>query len=265
MMLVDSHCHLDDERLYPEVDAVLKRADAAGIKVLQTICTERKDFPIISALADMYPNLYCSFGIHPHHADKDIVDEDEILEAAQHKKVIGIGETGLDYFYENAPKEAQIESFKKHIRAARKLDLPVIIHSCDADDDTIAVMDEMREEGPYKALFHCFSSSTKLAEYGMKNDVFFSASGIITFKKSDEIREIFKKIPEDLLLVETDSPYLAPEPLRGKTCEPAYTAHTAQRLADIREVTIEQLAAATTNNFFALFNKAKRPEEFDAA
>lgn len=259
MMLVDSHCHLDDERLYPTVDAVLQRADAAGIKVLQTICTERKDFPVISALADMYPNVYCSFGIHPHHADKDIVDEAEILEAAQHPKVIGIGETGLDYFYENAPRDEQIESFKKHIRAARKLDLPVIIHSRDADDDTIAIMDEMREEGPYKALFHCFSSSAKLAEYGMKNDVFFSASGILTFKKSDELREIFKKVPEDLLLVETDAPYLAPVPMRGKTCEPAFTAHTAQRLADIREVPLEHIAKVTTENFFMLFNKAKPP------
>lgn len=259
MMLVDSHCHLDDERLYPNVDAILQRADAAGIKVLQTICTERKDFPVISALADMYPNVYCSFGIHPHHADKDIVEESEILEAAQHPKVIGIGETGLDYFYENAPRQEQIDSFKKHIRAARKLDLPVIIHSRDADDDTIAIMDEMREEGPYKALFHCFSSSPKLAEYGVKNDVSFSASGIITFKKSDELREIFKGIPEDLILVETDAPYLAPVPMRGKTCEPAFTAHTAQHLADIREVSLEHLAKVTTKNFFTLFNKAKPP------
>ena len=260
MMLVDSHCHLDDERLYPTVNSVLQRADAAGIKVLQTICTERKDFPVITALADMYPNVYCSFGIHPHHADEDVVTEEEILTAAQHPKVIGIGETGLDYFYENAPKAEQIESFKKHIRAARTLDLPVIIHTRDADDDTMAIMDEMREEGPYKALFHCFSSSPKIAEYGVKHGVFFSASGIITFKKSEELREVFKTIPEELLLVETDAPYLAPEPLRGKTCEPAYTLHTAQRLADIRGVTLDHLAEVTTNNFFKLFSKAKRPD-----
>lgn len=260
MFLVDSHCHLDDERLYGEVDAVLQRADAAGVKVLQTICTQRKDFPVISALSETYPNLYCSFGIHPHHADTDVVDEAEIITAAQHPKVIGIGETGLDYFYENAPKAEQIESFKRHIRAARTLGLPVIIHSRDADDDTIAIMDDLRQEGAYKALFHCFSSTAKLAQYGVEKGVYFSASGIITFKKSNELRDIFKSIPEELLLVETDAPYLAPEPMRGKTCEPAYTAHTAQRLADIRGVTVQQLASATTANFFKLFSKAKHPD-----
>ncbi len=255
-MLVDSHCHLDDEKLLPEIESILQRADEAGIKVMQTICTQRKDFPIIKDLAESHSNIYCSFGIHPHSAADDIVDEAEIIEAAQHPKVIGIGETGLDYFYENSPRQEQIDSFKKHIRAARKLDLPVIIHSRDADDDTIAIMDEMREEGAYKALFHCFSSSKRLADYGVKNGVYMSASGIITFKKSQELRDIFKEVPEDLLLVETDAPYLAPEPLRGKVCEPAFTAHTARRLADIREITLEHLASVTTANFFKLFNKA---------
>lgn len=259
MLIVDSHCHLDDERLYGDVDAVIKRAEEAGVKVIQTICTQRKDFPIIKELSEKYPHVYCSFGIHPHHADEDIVDEAEIIKMARHPKVIGIGETGLDYFYENAPKKEQIESFKRHIRSARTLDLPIIIHTRDADDDTVAIMDELREEGPYKALFHCFSSSPKLAEYGVKNGIYFSASGILTFKKSNELRDIFKNIPEERLLVETDAPYLAPEPMRGKTCEPAYTTHTAQRLADIRGISLEHLAQVTTDNFFILFNKAERP------
>lgn len=261
MHIVDSHCHLDDERLMQDLGDVLARAQEADVKTMQTICTRRDDFPVISDLAQKHDNIYCSFGIHPHHADEDIVSEDEIKAACQNPRVIGVGETGLDYYYENSPKKEQRESFIKHIRAARALDLPVIIHTREADDDTISIMDDMRAEGSFKALFHCFSSSMRLAEYGIDNDVYFSASGIVTFKKSNELREVFKLVPEDRLLVETDAPYLAPEPKRGKVCEPAFTAYTAQRVADIRGVSLADLAAKTTENFFTLFSKAKQPPE----
>lgn len=258
MVLVDSHCHLDDERFNGELDDILARADEAGIKYMQTICTQKSDFPIIHGLAQKHDNIFCSYGIHPHHAADDIVDIETIIEHGQKPKVIGIGETGLDYFYENSPKKEQIESFKKHIRAARKLDLPVIIHTRDADDDTIAVMEEMMAEGPFKALFHCFSSSMRLAKWGIENDVWFSASGIITFKNAQELRDSFKLVPSDRLLVETDAPYLAPVPHRGKRCEPAFTKDTAAYLADIRDESPEDLYKATTNNFFTLFDKAQR-------
>lgn len=258
MHIVDSHCHLDDERLIGDIDGVLDRAKSANIKTLQTICTRLSDFPTIKGLAEKHENIYCSYGIHPHHADEDTVTENDIKKAANHPKVIGVGETGLDYYYENAPKKEQRESFIRHIRAARDLDLPVIIHTRSADDDTMAIMDDMRAEGPFKALFHCFSSTRRLAEYGFENNVYFSASGIVTFKKSNELRDIFKNVPEDKLLVETDAPYLAPEPKRGKVCEPAYTAYTAQLLADIRGASLEDIARQTTDNFFALFSKADR-------
>lgn len=260
MYIVDSHCHLDDERLIDDIEGVLARAESANIKTLQTICTRLSDFPTIKGLAEKHDNIFCSFGIHPHHADEDTVSEDDIKKVATHPKVIGVGETGLDYYYENSPKKEQRESFIKHIRAARALDLPLIIHTRDADDDTIAIMDDMRAEGPYKALFHCFSSTRRLAEYGFENDVYFSASGIVTFKKSNELRDIFKNVPEDKLLVETDAPYLAPVPKRGKVCEPAFTAYTAQLLADIRGVSLEAIAETTTQNFFKLFSRATKTE-----
>ena len=255
--LVDSHCHLDDARYNDDLESVIARAGESGVSYMQTICTQRADFPIIHKLALAHQNVFCSYGIHPHNASED-VPEKEILEHGAMDKVIGIGETGLDYYYDNSPREIQQESFRRHIRAARKLNLPVIIHSRDADDDTIALMEEAYAEGPFKALFHCFSSGPKLAEYGIKRGVFFSASGIITFKKSEELRQLFKQVPLEQLLVETDAPYLAPEPHRGQRCEPAFTALTAQRLADIKGVSYEDLARITTDNFFTLFNKATR-------
>lgn len=259
MHIVDSHCHLDDERLFENLSDILARAENADIKTLQTICTRRQDFPIIKNIAEQYENIYCSFGIHPHHADEDIITEDEIKTACQHAKVIGVGETGLDYYYENSPKKEQRESFIKHIRAARALDLPVIIHTRDAEEDTMAIMDDMRAEGSFKALFHCFSSSMSLAEYGIENGVYFSASGIVTFKKSYELQEVFKRVPDEKIMVETDAPYLAPVPKRGKTCEPAYTAYTAQFIADLRGQTLENFAKITTTNFYRLFSKARNP------
>lgn len=261
MVIVDSHCHLDDDRLLPEVADVIARAHAAGVQYMQSICTTRKDFPIIHKLALENKGLFCSYGIHPHHADDDVASYDELIEKGSLPRVIGIGETGLDYFYDNAPREMQQESFRTHIRAARALDLPVIIHTRNADDDTMRIMDELRAEGPYRALFHCFSSSPALAEYAVKHGIYVSASGIITFGKAEEVREGFRRVPLELLMVETDAPYLAPTPHRGKTCEPAFTVHTAQYLADLKQVPLATLAEATTNNFFKLFSRATREWE----
>ncbi len=257
-MLIDSHCHLN----YPELAdtaAVVARAKEAGVGLMQTISTQRSDFAQVKALADAYPEIYCSIGIHPHEAEPhEDISEAELLAEANHPKVIGIGETGLDYYYEHSPKKAQQELFKRHIRVGRQLDLPVIIHSREADEDTVAILQEAYAEGPFRILIHCFSSSQYLSEEAVKLGGYISASGIITFKKSQALRDSFKSVPLERLLVETDSPYLAPEPHRGKPCEPAFTVHTARKLAEVKSVSVEELIAATTNNFFTLFSKVKR-------
>jgi len=257
-MLIDSHCHLN----YPELAdtaGVVARAREAGVTQMLTISTKRSDFASVKALADSYPEIYCSIGIHPHDAeDHEDITEAELLEAANHPRVIGIGETGLDYFYEHSPREAQQELFRRHIRVARTLDLPVIVHSREADDDTVRILQEETAGGAFKILIHCFTSTLYLAEEAVKLGGYISASGIITFKKSQALRDSFANVPLDRLLVETDSPYLAPEPHRGKLCEPAYTMHTARKLAEVKSVSFEMLAEATTKNFFTLFAKAQK-------
>lgn len=255
-MLIDSHCHLN----YPDLAdtaAVLARAKAAGVGLMQTISTKRSDFAPLKALAEAHSEIYCSIGIHPHDADdhEDISEEDLIAEAS-HPRVIGIGETGLDYFYEHSPRDVQQELFRRHIRVGRVLDLPVIVHSRDADEDTIRILREAHEEAPFRFLIHCFSSGQQLAQEAVKMGGYISASGIITFKKSQALRDSFANVPLDRLLVETDAPYLAPEPYRGKPCEPAYTVYTARKLAEIKSVSFELLADATTQNFLRLFSKA---------
>lgn len=259
MIIVDSHCHLDPE-YFPdeEVSTVLKNAEELNVKYVQTICTTHKGFAGVHKVALKHKNVFCSYGIHPHNvADEDVTYAD-ILENAQKEKVISIGETGLDYFYEHSPREKQQESFRMHLEAARELDLPVIIHTRDAEEDTIKILNEALAKGPLKLLFHCFSSQVSLAEYAIEKGIYLSASGILTFKKSDEIREAFKKAPLGLLLVETDAPFLAPVPHRGKRNEPAFTYHTAQVLADLHAIPLEELAEVTTNNFFNLFSRATR-------
>jgi TatD DNase family protein len=256
-MLIDSHCHLN----YPDLAdtaAVLARAKAVGIGLMQTISTKRSDFAVVKALAEAHPEVYCSIGIHPHDADQhEDITEEELLAEASHPRVIGIGETGLDYFYEHSPRDVQKELFRRHIRVGRLLGLPVIVHSRDADEDTVSILRQSYEEAPFKFLIHCFSSSRHLAEESLKIGGYISASGIITFKKSQLLRDSFATVPLERLLVETDAPYLAPEPYRGKPCEPAYTIHTARKLAEIKSVSFETLAEATTQNFFALFDKAR--------
>ena len=258
-MLVDSHCHLN----YPELAdtaGVIARARAVGVGVLQTISTKRADFAEVKRLADAHPEIYCSIGIHPHEAEPhEDISEQELLAEANHPRVIGIGETGLDYYYEHSPRAQQQRLFRIHINVARALDLPVIVHSRDADDDTVAILQESYADAPFKILIHCFSSSKYLSDKSIELGGYISASGIITFKKSQALRDIFSATPLSNILVETDAPYLAPEPHRGKPCEPAFTALTAKKLADIKGLSLDEVMAATTDNFFRLFSTAVRP------
>lgn len=259
-MLVDSHCHLNYPQL-ADTSAVLARAKGAGVRLMQTISTKKSDFAEVKALAEAHPEIYCSIGIHPHEAEPhEDISETELQEAATHPRVIGIGETGLDFYYEHSPRAIQIELFRRHIRVARRLDLPVIIHSRNADEETVAVLKEEHEEGgPFRFLIHCFSSTKYLSDESVKFGGYISLSGIITFKKSQELRNAAATVPLDRLLVETDAPYLAPAPHRGQPCEPAYTALTAKKLAEIKGISEAELAMATTDNFFRLFSKAQRP------
>ncbi len=256
-MLVDSHCHLN----YPELsdlDAVLREAENAGVGLMQTISCKRSDFDEVIALCERDERIYGSIGIHPHEAENhtDITVE-ELVKRASHPKIIGIGETGLDYFYEHSPREIQQRSFRIHIEAARQTGLPLIVHTRDADEDTIAILHEEYAKGPFKGLIHCFSTSKELAEKAMEIKFSISLSGILTFKKAEELRETVRSLPMESLLVETDAPYLAPLPHRGKPNQPAYTRLTAEKLAEIKGLSYDELAKITTHNFFTLFDKAK--------
>lgn len=259
-MLVDSHCHLDFPEFAPELDAVVARAVEAGVGVCVTIGTTLKGFPRVRGIAEHFPNVYCSVGIHPHEADAEpIAGADLLIELAAHPKVVGIGETGLDYYYEHSPKDAQITNFRAHIAASRETKLPLIVHTRDAEDDTIDILREEMGKGAFPGLIHCFTGTPRLAAAALELGLFISVSGIATFKKSDELRATLRKVPMDRLLVETDAPYLAPMPYRGKRNEPAYVTKTAAALAELKGVSLDSLSETTTGNFFRLFNRATRP------
>ncbi len=259
-MLVDSHCHLDFPEFAPELDAVVARAQAAAVGVCVTIGTTLAKFPGVRAVAERFPNVYCSVGVHPHEAKLEpLADAAPLIERAQHPKVVGIGETGLDYYYEHSPREAQIANFRAHIAAARKLELPLIVHTRDAEDDTIRILREEMEQGGFTGLIHCFTGTKRLADAALDLGMLISASGIATFKKSDELRAVLRDVPLDRLLVETDAPFLAPMPYRGKRNEPAFVRHTAEMLAELKGVPFAELARVTTENFFRLFTRAQRP------
>jgi len=259
-MLVDSHCHLDFPEFAPELDAVVARAGEAGVGICVSIGTTLAKFPRVLAIAKQFPNVYCSVGIHPHEAKVEpLADAAPLIERARHPKVVGIGETGLDYFYQHSPREAQIANFRLHIAAARELALPLIVHTRDAEDDTIAILREEMGTAPFTGLIHCFTGSKRLADAALELGFHISASGIMTFKKSEELRGVLKDVPLDRLLVETDAPFLAPMPHRGKRNEPAFVAHTAAALADLKSVSADELARATTDNFFRLFARAAQP------
>ncbi len=258
-MLVDSHCHLDFPEFQEDFEAVLARAEEAGVKTMMTICTHVTKFDQVHAIAKAHDNIFCTVGIHPHNADSEPeVTVDQLVQWASDPKVVGFGETGLDYFYEHSPREIQQRQFRTHIEAARKLDLPVIVHTRDAEEDTLAIIEEEYNEAPFRGLIHCFSASDAFAQRVVSMGFYISISGIVTFKKAEELREAIKNVPVDRLLVETDAPYLAPIPKRGKRNEPAYTAFTAAKVAEIKGLSEEEFAKQSTDNYFTLFSKAKR-------
>jgi len=260
-MLVDSHCHLDFPDYADGVEAVVARARAAGVGVCLSIGTELHRFPAVRAMAEKFPDVWCSVGVHPHEAEKEpLADCAPLLAEVDHPKVAGIGETGLDYYYEHAPRAAQAENFRAHIAAGRQAKLPVIVHTRDADDDTIAILEDEMGKGAFTGLIHCFTGTQRLADAALKLGFYISVSGIATFKNSGALRDVIKTVPLDRLLVETDAPFLAPMPHRGKTNEPAFVVHTARMLAELKGVSESELAAATTENFFRLFTKIQRPD-----
>jgi TatD DNase family protein len=260
-MLVDSHCHLDFPDFAGEVPAILARAKESGVDSFVSIGTKLSQFDGVRAVAEAYDNVWCSVGIHPHEAEKELLENAApLLERAQHPKVIGLGETGLDYFYEHSPRAQQAVNFRWHIAAARETGLPLIVHTRDADDDTIEILRDEMGKGSFTGLIHCFTGTRRLAEAAVDLGFYISASGIMTFKKSEELRAVLHDVPLDRLLVETDAPYLAPVPMRGKRNEPAFVAHTAKALAELKGVSSDELAKATTDNFFRLFAKAARPQ-----
>ena len=260
-MLVDSHCHLEFPGLIEELDEVLSRADAAGIGLMVTIGTRLSRFDEVLRIAEQHPQVYCTVGVHPHEAETEgQKSADRLIEHAKHPKVVGIGETGLDYYYEHSPRAAQQQSFRAHIQAARETGLPLIVHTRDADLETADILEQEAGQGGLTGVLHCFSSGRQLAERALTLGFYISLSGILTFKKAEELRDIARDVPTDRLLVETDSPYLAPVPKRGKRNEPAYTAHVAACLAEIKGMSTEAIAQATTDNFFRLFGRADRAQ-----
>ncbi len=259
-MLVDSHCHLDYPGLAEDLEGVVARAREAGVERMLTICVKLSDFERVHGVAKQFDNIWCTVGIHPHEADAQAkVACEQLVSRTQHPDVVGIGESGLDYYYDNAPREAQKASFREHIAAARETQLPLVIHSRDADEDMAAILEEEHAKGAFPLLLHCFSSGRELAERAVAIGGYVSLSGIITFKNAEDIRETAKALPLDRLLVETDSPYLAPVPHRGKTNEPAFTAHTAAKLAELKGVSEAEIAEVTTANFHRLFTKIPAP------
>ncbi|NTS33954.1 TatD family hydrolase [Phyllobacterium sp. BT25] len=261
-MLVDSHCHLDFADFEEERDAIVQRALDHGIKRLVTIGTRVRRFDTILAIAERYDSVYASVGTHPNNAHEELdVTADELIRLAEHPKVVAIGEAGLDYHYDYAPPQAQAQGLRTHIQAARVTQLPLVIHARNADDDMISILKEESGRGTFPFILHCFSSGAELAKVGVDLGGYVSFSGILTFKNSPEIRDIARNVPRDRLLVETDAPYLAPVPHRGKRNEPSFVRHTAAVLAETIGVSEEEVAHLTTENVFRLFTKMPRPAD----
>ena len=259
-MLVDSHCHLDFDVFDDDREDMIARATEAGVGTLVTICTHLSKFEAVRAIAAAHENIWCSVGIHPHQvAEEGIAPVERLIELAADPLVVGIGETGLDYYYDHSPRDDQRANFRAHIAAARETGLPVIVHTRDADDDTAAILVEQAGQGSYPGVLHCFSAGRGLAEAALDLGFYISLSGIVTFRNAEGLREIARDVPLDRLLVETDSPFLAPMPNRGKRNEPAFVVHTARMLAELKGVDEAALAGATTENFFRLFSRAEAP------
>ena len=256
-MLVDSHCHLNYEGLVEDQAAVLERARQAGVGAFLNISTRQREWVDVVGTAEREPDVWASIGIHPHEADQHAdLGEAALLEAADHPRVIAIGESGLDYFYDKSDRAVQRDLFRTHIAVSRQTGLPLVVHTRDAEADTVSILREEMEQGPFPALIHCFTASANFGRQVLDLGLTISISGIVTFKNARELQEFASEIPEERLLVETDSPFLAPVPHRGKTCEPAYVRNTAEFVAGLRGESVETLAANTTRNFYALFSKA---------
>jgi TatD DNase family protein len=258
-MLVDHHCHLDFADFASDRAGVIARAQAAGVGILVTISTRVRRLAEVLAIAEAYPNVFCSVGTHPHHAHEESdVGVEEIVALAAHQKVVAIGEAGLDYFYRNSPPAAQAEGFHKHIDAAQRTGLPLVIHTRDADADTALILQRAMQERRFAAILHCFTGGKELAKRGLDLGCYISFSGIVTFKRSEGLRDIARSVPLDRLLVETDAPYLAPGRHRGRRNEPAYVVETAAELARLKGIAPVELARATTENFFRVYSKVPR-------
>lgn len=256
-MLVDSHCHLEYDGLVDDQAAALDRAREAGIEAFLNISTKRAEWTQVVGTARSEDDVFASVGIHPHNADDHLdLTREELLEATRDPKVIGIGETGLDYYYEHSDRAAQQRLFRLHIDVAREVQLPVIIHTRDAEEDTLAILEDELGKGAFPALIHCFTASAEFGRQVLDLGLSVSISGIVTFKSARELQDFAREIPQDRLLVETDSPFLAPVPHRGKPCEPGFVRDTAQFIADLRSEPLGELARYTTQNFYTLFGKA---------
>ena len=259
MKLVDHHCHLDFPQFAEDLDQIIGRAHAAGVGVMVTISTRIRQQARLIEIAEAHPTVFCSVGTHPHYADEELdISVEEIVALAEHPKVVAIGEAGLDYHYQKSSREGQADGFRRHIEAARRTGLPLEIHARDADEDTLAILEEAHEAGPFPAILHCYTGGEKLAVRAVELGLYVSFTGVVTFKNSDALRAIAGLVPLERILVETDAPYLAPVPFRGKTNEPAYVRHTAEVLAGVKGVEGEAFAEATTENFFRLFQKVPR-------
>ena len=260
-MLVDSHCHLDFDTFDNDRAETIRRAKEAGIGTIVTICTRISQFQDILALAQTDEEIWCSVGIHPHQVDDepDASVEDLIIRSTD-PKVIGIGETGLDFYYETSSRESQSRSFRTHIAASRETQLPLIVHARDADQDMANILEEEMKKGPFPGVLHCFSSTLELAQRALDIGFYISLSGIVTFKNANSLRDIVRGVPIERILVETDAPFLAPSPKRGKRNEPSFITHTAKKVAELKNLNFDELSMVSTKNFFQLFNKAKRPE-----
>jgi TatD DNase family protein len=260
-MLIDSHCHLDFPDFADELDAVVARAEAAGIGRMVTISTRVREQQKLLAIAERFPNVYCSVGTHPHHADEENgIPADELIALTQPSKVVALGEAGLDYFYEHGSRDAQARGFRTHIAAARATDLPLVIHTREADEDCGRIIEEEMGKGAFRAVLHCYTGGRELAMNAVALGLYIGFTGILTFKKSDALRALAAELPLDRILVETDAPYLAPGKFRGKRNEPSYIVETAKVLADIRGVSLEEISRQTTENFYRLFSKVPRAE-----
>jgi len=258
-MLVDSHCHLDFPDFAPELEAVVARAEAAGVGHMVTISTRVRRHAQVLAIAERFPNVTCSVGTHPHHAHEELdITAGDLISRAEHPKVVAIGEAGLDYHYDNSPRDAQEQGFRTHIAAARATELPLVIHAREADEDTARILEDEMGKGPFPAVLHCYTGGPDLARRAIALGHSISFTGIVTFRNSAALREIAGSLPADRFLVETDAPYLAPLPYRGKRNEPAYVVEVAKVLAEVRGVSADEIARQTTENFFRLFSKVPR-------